>query len=215
MSDSRHLLSAEREWVRGQLTDFAHRVGGSLVPSVYDRYLRLTHPFFARPWAPLRWSEAAPHDFTMTADATLDDLLSVMGRNGGAIESPHEGSLYSTIARRLIRTMGLVVPDQAWIFGTWDGYGSTVRQPTKDHVFVALPRRRYTLVIGRPEALDTKDKMFEHGPNLAWALDHSVFVCTEIGMTSTYIGCGNALADRLNQDDEIELFDVGADSPVV
>jgi hypothetical protein len=66
----------------------------------------------------------------------------------------------------------------------------------------------------RQAAVDEVGHPFLVGPELIWAPERSWVVCTDYDLSSTYIGCDEALATRLSEDDFVEIVEVGLDSRV-
>jgi hypothetical protein len=183
------------------------------IPSIYDRYLRVFHPFLpadpdrpdemlpgpARTWASL----AAEAGVVFHAEISWYSLLPALGGwdnekrpywvNEGNIDEPVRSSLFGRLADATGAVPGFFYYDLAPIVR--GGVPLLFRGPVDA---IAEIQKLADAVVGEPVP----------GPEYVWAEDRSWVLNTDYDLASTYLGCGEVLAEAILTDITLEAVPV-------
>lgn len=182
----------------------------------------------------MRWAEVARWSGRALHGAAQFELLSVP--TAGAAGPQLWASDPSTTPDRLtaiavVAALGdhTADPDRCF-FGVWEGYAD-LHEPPTPLTRPPLPRRRRSparqrLVgartlshLGRTYAVAsgplgavaaglTGDVHNYQAPNLWWPPDRAWFVCSDVDLTSTYVGCGEECGAALLRSPDLECLSV-------
>ncbi|HEY0402173.1 MAG TPA: hypothetical protein VGD09_09155 [Blastococcus sp.] len=198
------------EWIVTALRGQEWATVSSIVPPVFDAYVRVFHPavrhsddvedFLAGlpPDAPLppdedvTWAEVAAFN-GRTAHPAME-WVSVTGswefrgnddQPGMWNESPPEGHLPVSVATRLADVLAGYTTTPA---NCWFGIESSCHEGTGRTLH--LPAREFWLVRGPVglAAVNFADEPVEQSANLWWPDDRSWYVATDIDLMTTYVG---------------------------
>ena len=212
-------------WVAAALAGQQFGTVASLVPPVFEGYVRLLHPavrYQGDADVDVPWSQVAAGNgrtahrlmqwpsITGSWDYVREDDQPELW-NG----APAEGHLPASLAARLA---GLLTPHTATaadcVFGLWDGYGfvaSGDRVPR-----LPAPGRSYLLLRGEVglAAANLAPEPWEQSANLWWPADRRWCVATDVDLMSTYVGGSVRLVDQLLTGPGLEAWPAEPEDPV-
>lgn len=208
--------TAAAQWVVEALVTFGQDVR-SLVPGVFDAYVRVLHPATEQPSGrPVRWAHVAEMNGRV-AHALMQwhtvtggwEFMHRACQPGLWDHEPREGSLPTDVGAALAAVLAAhtSTPDRCW-FAVWEGFGGLPEQVRAAPRF-EVPARAHHLFVGPVSAI-TEDVLdpFRQTANIWWPEDHSWCVATEIDLMSTYVGCSRACADDLLAGSAMEAYEV-------
>ena len=214
------------QWVVDSLWRSYHKLGHlgaavtSMVPSGFEVYVRVLHPFIGpfdgtdRP--DLAGGElAARFGCEFRPLAPIDQLIE--GMDEKILEKfdvilPDPGAIPTRVAQGVADVLGrhTGTPEQCY-FAIWEGYGG-LRPSQGFGAPFEIPARRMLLysapIAAATEQFDSDSLVSAYHPNLWWPADHSWCVATDIDYRCTYIGCDRATAQQLLSRSDIEVFEV-------
>lgn len=203
-------------WLGPRLSGAWGSVGG-IVPTGFDRYLRIFHPLSVRDGADSSWRSCCLRQGKIWHPLMQWNSISGTEQDEAA---PYIGALTETawvsLAEALARRWSEPVPVTV---GLWEGYGQIAAPgdaedrgwrtdfgtDVRSGPMLDLPGRRYALftgVLGTMEQPDWRRRsgwafVWDETVNLAWPEDHRWCVASEIDFDSTLVGCDQATAERL------------------
>jgi hypothetical protein len=195
----RPLLDAEdAAWIGQARFPFDSYAVGSLVPVVFERYVRVLHPAWAGPDARVRWSDvAAWSGRTVHGLAQWEFLVRPLGDvlgPGPFIEPPREGGLPPRELQAVCRLLAAhtTTPSRCF-FGVWDGYGGLTFPEGVRVSELRLDQRAFLVTEGPIGAIETIERRppggrFPEPPTLIWPADRAWFLASDVDLDSTYIG---------------------------
>lgn len=232
------------EWPGAGLPSGLPPAGGvrvaDLVPDSFPRIVRVLHPAGDREGGPVRWADVAGWSGRDLHGAAEFDLLSVPTA-GATGPQPWASNPSPTPDRSTAIALVAVLGDQTahpdrCFFGVWEGYSDLHEPPT---LLARLPRPRRrsgsarrrlegvrtlshlgrtyavaTAPLGAVAAGLTGDVHSFQAPNLWWPPDRAWFVCSDVDLTSTYVGCGEECAAALLQSPDLECLPVDGSTRV-
>lgn len=113
-------------WYLDALTD--DDTVDSLVPPLFEAYVRILHPASADDGRPVRWAEVAAEQGTTLHPSARFDRLAGRGRHGRASgwrgDDPYEGSLDRETLETLVGVLAAhtATPGTVWL-SLWNGFG--------------------------------------------------------------------------------------------
>jgi hypothetical protein len=207
-------------WIAAALRPFGEHVVGSLVPPVFDHYVRVFHPavrYVGDDDVEVRWTEVAVANRTLAHPvmewASLTgsmDFFEDADQSPLWDQAPARGHLPVVVADALVEVLRrhTRTPDDVF-FGVWSGFGFIVG----DAQTLELPGRDHWLVRGPIElaAANMAEEPSEQSASLWWPADRSWFVATDIDLVTTFVGGSAACADDLLGHPALEAAAVPAD----
>lgn len=191
----------------------------SLVPAVFEAYVRLLHPAYRQDKAgdcqPVFWSRIArAKGMVIHAEVQFESLvgqarLPEEGEPGLWDVEPSRGSLPRDLAAIVSPMLArhTDTADRCW-FAVWDGWADLDEQASGAPK-LQLPHRDYVLFEGSLTAAAHSfgtDPADHRSPNLWWPADRSWLVATEVDLMSTYIGASSACIAELVGCSDLELI---------
>lgn len=215
------------KWLQERLWTWRPRSGqqgvavGCLVPQGFDAYARVLHPAQYETETGLeltRWSAVA--SWTGTVAHPLMQFHRIAKLSPPAFPNksmpPYEGALPAAECERLVAILRVFTstPDRCY-FGVWDGFGVPELNAFTGRPRLMLTHRAYFLFPGPIGAVSSlRFGNFEQPPNLWWPADRAWCVATDIDLTETYIGGGQACINRVIADPDLEAFQVSLEARV-
>lgn len=219
------LPEAEAGWIAAARRPFRDFSVGSLVPVVFDRYLRILHPAWSGTGDPVRWETVATWSGRVDHPLAQWDFLShprgdqnpappfVAEPAAGALPRPQLAALCAILAAHTN------TPDDCFV-GVWEGYGWIDDSEWPDAQALVLDERSF-LVRRSPlgSALEMHSRLpggpaHAERPTLLWSADRAWFVASDPDLDSTYVGGSEALIAALSGSPDLETWEVGPDDGV-
>lgn len=99
--------------------------------------------------------------------------------------------------------------------GVWRGWGATYNADVPKTGFVSTGPREWDLFCGPVDALDFRFFAdFEATVNVAWSKDRAWFLCTDIDLDRTFVGCNGSVFGELLSDDHLSAAEVRLEDPL-
>lgn len=208
---------AEGQWIADALERYLTKerwdqwIGtvATTIPDTFEAYARIFHPVddYGAPGPGLRWADLARANNTVFHPEAQFHRLARTELSGHAVfdgrdvgQAPH-GEMYQSELAALAELLAAhTVPSQDIFQAVWDGWGGF--EPGRHDIptgagttlTVANGLRDYWVFRGsmaelvRPPWFDEEWGRSEQTPNLAWALDRSWCLASEIDFDSTLVG---------------------------
>jgi hypothetical protein len=205
-----HDVSAA-SWIADRLHPFCQDTG-SVVPSGFDRYLRLFHPVLVDGGGTERWSDIAERNGRIVhPEMQLHMINRPVGTSAPTNYEPGRGFSSGSLppAERAVLIEHLrpatTTPDACW-FAVWEGFGALDDQGVADRI--VLPSRSYLLASGSvyDVMLSALDDPWDQSANLWWPADLAWIVATEVDYAWTYVGGSATLIEGLCADARLEAL---------
>jgi len=226
------------EWPGDTLRSSPARAGeirvADLIPEGFPRTVRVLHPALDTARSPVRWAEVARWSGRALHGAAQFEFLSVPTA-GATGPQPWASNPSTTPDRSTAIALAALLgdhtadPDRCF-FGVWEGY-SDLHEPPTLLARPPLPRRRRSSAHRRLEGVRTLSHLGKtyavasgtigavavgltgdahdyQAPNLWWPPDRAWFVCSDVDLTSTYVGCGEECAAALLRSPDLEFLSV-------
>ena len=101
-------------------------------------------------------------------------------------------------------------------FGVWPGWDATYKAEVARAGFIDTGAREWDLFYGPLDALDFRFFTdFEATTNLAWSKDRVWFLCTDIDLDRTFVGCNSSVLEDLLAHDMLQAVEVRLEDPTV
>lgn len=212
------------EWIAAVLRPFADSIVGSLVPPIFDGYVRIFHPavrYVGDDDVDVRWSEVA------AANRTVAHPVMEWGSLTGSMDffedadqsplwdqAPARGHLPVGVAERLVEVLRrhTAMPDDV-LFGVWSGFGFLVGGAPGTAASLRLPGRDHWLLRGPIDlaAANLAEEPSEQSASLWWPADRAWFVATDIDLVTTFVGASAACVRELLRSPGLEAAQVPVD----
>jgi hypothetical protein len=199
-------------WLEQKIRGFGENVG-SVVPTGFERYVRVFHPITTGP--DRRWSGlAARHGRVAHAEMQFHLISNPPGSAPAGYE-PLEAMAVGTLPRSELHVIAAILerhtstPNRCH-FAIWEGFGirPLATPPVPDLARLHLPNRAYVLMHGTvADASDAFDRLEEQSANLWWPDDHAWCVASEIDFGWTYVGGSRIAISELLAAPEIEAME--------
>jgi hypothetical protein len=205
---------SEAAWIQSSLWPWPREGGlriGSLVPPIYEKYVRVLNPASGPGGEGLPWRDFFER-IGNVREAGVSEWY-VPNEEGHIVGAPGSGYMDEALAPRLISGLFSRSDAPTW-FALWDGYGG-IRAPAGTATF-SLPGREYWLCSGplwaagdfaRLSGWSLSDSFWQP-PNMWWPPDHGWFVHTEVDAISTFVGGSRAVIEEILGDDALETHEV-------
>lgn len=209
MSEPRRLLDlGVGDWVNERLLDHSSSGvrAGSVVPTGFERIVRVLHPAGARSWAQVaaeagrvvhahvQWCGIAPH-------------YDGSGRSGDV--DPEDGSVPEVTLAAILEHCPA---EGDLVYAVWAGYAWWEDRGDQDAVMRGWGGRDY-LLFSAPKAplmnWPGMDNRWNQSANLIWPQDHSWCIATDIDWDSTLVAGTADVAGALLDDGRLEAYEVG------
>jgi hypothetical protein len=188
----------------------------SLVPSDFAAYARLLHPAYRKvdhQRFAVRWRDALGTSSEIGPATTWQQIAA----GPRVFEEPSEGNLPNPERAVLVDLLGFHTKSALCWFAVWEGYAGleaehdVPRAARFEHKELA-----YLLFSGPITAarLSFVAPPAQQGPNIWWPDDRTWCVKSDIDLTSTYIGGGEACVESILHDSRIEAVRVNPSDPV-
>lgn len=200
------------------------RVGPSfLLPSGFDVYVRVLHPFEGPGGELVTWASLASIvGQELTPFTSSDDLTAATWVDGeenklGDFGPPMSGQIpYSVLSPLTDLLKRNTTTPESCYFAIWEGWSGLSAVHRTGAAFTT-PARRWFLhqgpITAGLEGSDDETGRFPMPPNLWWPADNQWYVETEVDFSCTYVGCNEATAhDLLNS--QLETLVVPYGSPL-
>ena len=209
MSEPRRLLNLRvGDWVNERLLDHstAGVRAGSVVPTGFERVVRVLHPAGGRSWAQVA-AEAGRVVHPQVQWCGIALHFDGSGRSGDV--DPEDGSVpEGTLAAILEHCPA----EGELVYAVWVGYGGWEDRGDEDAVMPGWGGRDYLLFSATKAPLMSwpgMDNRWTQSANLIWPQDHSWCIATEIDWDSTLVAGTADLAAALLGDDRLEAHEIG------
>jgi hypothetical protein len=213
-------------WIASARRPFHDFAVGSLVPVVFERYVRILHPASAEDDAPVRWGAVAIWAGREVHSLAQWDLLSRPNDEPTApppfVAAPDTGGLPPGQLAALCALLAAhtTTPDRCFV-GVWEGYGWLADSAWSSAPALMLDQRTFRVrsgPIGLALAVGPQGPgggAFVAGPpTLLWPADRAWFVASDPDLDSTYVGGSEPLIESLLELPELEAWSVEADGLV-
>ena len=219
------LPNGETGWIVAGRRPFAAYAVGSLVPVVFERYVRVLHPATSDAGAPVRWATvAAWSGRTVHPLAQWDAVCRPLGGiapGSPFVEPPDTGGLRDP---QLAALCGLLAahtksPEDCYT-GVWHGYGWLDRADLPGSLELRLDQRiflvrRGPIEMAREIGWRHPDQTFvPEPPTILWPRDRAWFVAGDVDLDSTYLGGSADLIDALLAEPRLEALEIGPGDPI-
>lgn len=206
----RLLHPAAGDWVRPRLLEWGTSSVpvGSVVPTGFDRVVRVLHPAGdeGRTWRQVA-AEAGRVVHPLVQWGCIAAHITGYGRSSEV--DPEEGSVPA-------QTLGAILehcPAEGEVFhAVWDGFGYWTERNRDVTSLMHGRGRDYFLFEGPKLALTHwpgMDEVWSQSANLIWPKDRSWCIATEIDWDSTLVAGSAATCAAVLADDRLEAFEVG------
>lgn len=207
------------QWLSGHLHEMAGGRVRSIVPSIYDSYVRILHPVHDASGTRVRWSDLAQDaGAVVRADLQWAELVELLGENESrvpAVTPPEPGCLDTESMDALVRLVDPLGHDGPCISGIWDGWAwlEDATMPGAAIGSVAFPYRTYLLFEGslREVAMLDGGLIGARSPNLLWPVDRSWFLASEVDLDSSILGGSRELCEAALHSSGIEALSIYVD----
>ena len=202
----------QTEWINVALAEAESGTVARLVPSVFEKYIRVLHP-------PSRTVDDVPVEyFTWSDVARACGAVPHSRMQWGSITStadPGSGTEFwntspastHSIPTALMRAMASILgAEDRCYFGFWEG-NTAVSGVNGQIPRAVVGRYRFHMFEGR--ASDSVKRFHGLRPGVWWSVDRSWFVTSDPDLNSTYIGVGPAVADIFLSASALETWRVG------
>jgi len=193
------------------------RVVRDLVPDHFEAYARLLHAFWLNQGR-VRWGELASANGSAVAPTMrAEDVIARGASQTAAGVGHYEGGL----------TVALAMSPEDWemvgpilqrhtksdtvVFGAWEGRGRPASAPPDG--LMSLPNRRYFLA-EVPFTEWATSEVLKEMVNIAWPLDRSWFLNSDIDACASYLGGTSELVTELLASSQLEVMPAELDDPV-
>jgi hypothetical protein len=196
------------DWIAPALRPFGEHVVGSLVPALFDSYVRVFHPavrYVGDDDVDVPWAEVA------AANRTVAHPVMEWGSLTGSMDffedadqsplwdqGPARGHLPVAVAEALVEVLRRHTRTSDDVFfGVWSGFGFIVGRTPITAPTLALPAREHWLLRGPIDlaAGNLAEEPAEQSASLWWPADRAWFVATDIDLVTTFVG-GSAACVR-------------------
>jgi len=207
----------QMDWLRPRLARSSNRWAhwvDELLPSGYDSYLRLFHPFVPwdseiaepvprdrlRSWETL----AAENGIVFHGELQWNSLKSVVPilSDGGRRYATFEGQIERSTANTMMSVLATSGPSQHVFF-------------IYSHVGLMTPNDEPVAYLGEPQDFDAVIEVAGlPGPTCIWPEDRRWLVATDFDMPSTYIACDASTSDALMIESGLETVAVSLNTRI-
>jgi hypothetical protein len=187
------------------------RVVRDLVPDHFEAYARLLHAFWLNQGR-VRWGViASANGRAVTPTMPAEDAIATSlpqargaGLTVGPSMSPEDWETVGPILQRHTESDTVV-------FGAWEGRGRPASAPADG--LMSLPNRRYFLA-EVPFTEWATSEVLKEIVNIAWPLDRSWFLNSDIDACASYLGGTSELVTELLASSQLEVMPAELDDPV-
>jgi hypothetical protein len=191
----------------------------SIVPPIYDSYVRILHPAHDGSGNRVRWSGPAREaGIALRAELRWAELVGLAGERGSPVRvatPPEPGCLDAESMKAVIQLIDPMGRDAPCIAGIWDGWGwlKDLMRPGKALERAAFPYRTYLMFEGPLRGVAVLDAglIGVRSPNLLWPVDRSWFLASEVDLDSSILCGSGELCEAALHSSEIEALPVGPD----